>query len=237
MNTFRRFANSLEQKGVRQTARLVVKYAGVTASRVGDLWFDIRYGTDTSGIIEVDHLEDVTSPNKRFAMRYEVTRARPFQRLLRLLDLPTDGVFVDIGCGKGRVLMVAAGCGFTRLAGVEYSHELCEVARENLSLFRRKTGLKFDAEVVEADAVDYDIPPDASVFFMFNPFYSEILEMVAWKIARSVAEHPRKVWLIYLYPECRAAFDANSAFAETGRHVWGDCEFVVYEDAGPAAAD
>jgi len=237
MNAFRRFTSSLEQKGVRQTARLIVKYAGVTASRVGDLWFDIRYGTDTSGIIEVDHLHDVTSPNKRYAMRYEVTRARPLKRLLRLLDLPTDGVFVDIGCGKGRVLMVAAACGHTRLVGVEYSHELCEVARDNLSVFRRKTGLRFDAEVVEADAVDYEIPPDANVFFMFNPFYSEILEMVSWKIARSAAENPRKVWLIYLYPECRAAFDANSAFVEAGRYVWGDCEFVVYENSGPATTD
>jgi SAM-dependent methyltransferase len=237
MNAFRRFTTSLGQKGVKQTARLVVKYAGVTASRVGDIWFDIRYGTDTSGIIEVDRLQDVTSPNKRFAMRYEVTRARPLRRLLRRLDLPTDGVFVDIGCGKGRVLMVAAGCGFTRLVGVEYSRELCEIARDNLSQFRRKTGLRFDAEVVEADAVDYDIPPDANVFFMFNPFYSEVLEMVAWKIARSVGQHPRKAWLIYLYPECRAAFDASSAFAETGRHVWGDCEFVVYESVEGRAAD
>jgi SAM-dependent methyltransferase len=237
MNALRRFTTSLEQKGVRRTARLVVKYVGVAASRAGDHWFDLRYGTDTSGIIEVEHLEDVKSPNKRFAMRYEVTRARPLRRLLRLLDLPTGGVFVDIGCGKGRVLMVAAAHGFERIVGVEYSHELCEVARRNLSVFRDRTGRGFDAEVVECDAVDYDIPGDANVFFLFNPFYSEILELVAWKIARSVAEHPRKVWLIYLYPECRAAFDGNSAFAEAGRYVWGDCEFVVYENRQRAGAD
>jgi SAM-dependent methyltransferase len=236
MNAFQRFTSSLEQKGVKQTARLVVKYIGVAAGRVGDLWFDIRYGTDTSGIIEVDQIE-VDSPNKKFAMRYEVTRARPLERLLRLLNLPTGGRFVDVGCGKGRVLMVAARCGFSRITGVEYSPELCEVARRNLGLFRAKTGLQFDAEVVDADAADYDIPPDANVFFMFNPFYGEILEVVAGNIARSVAEHPRKVWLIYLYPECRSAFDGNSAFVETGRHVWGDCEFVVYENNHPAGAD
>jgi len=236
MNAIRRFTSSLEQKGVKQTARLVVKYIGVAASRAGDLWFDIRYGTDTSGIIEVDQIE-VDSPNKKFAMRYEVTRARPLARLLRLLSLPTGGRFIDVGCGKGRVLMVAARHGFARITGVEYSPELCEIARRNLALFRRKTGLQFDAEVVEADAADYDIPPDADVFFMFNPFYKEILEVVAGNIASSVREHPRKVWLIYLYPECRSAFDGNSAFMETGRHVWGDCEFVVYENKQPARAD
>jgi SAM-dependent methyltransferase len=236
MNALRRLTSSLENKGFKETARLVVKHIGVAAGRAGDLWFDLRYGTDTSGIIPVDQIE-VDSPSKKYAMRYEVTRARPLARLLRRLDLPTGGRFVDIGCGKGRVLMVAARHGFTRITGVEYSPALCEVARRNLSQFRRKTGMAFDAEVVEADAAGYEIPPDTNVIFMFNPFYTEILEVVAGNIAISVRERPRKVWLIYLYPECRAAFDGRGEFVETGRHVWGDCEFVVYESRGPAAAD
>ena len=94
MNTFRRFTSSLKDKGPVQTARLVVKYIGVAASRAGDHWFDLRYGTDTSGVIEVDQIK-VDSPNKRFAMRYEVTRARPLKKLLRRLDPDKSGVFVD----------------------------------------------------------------------------------------------------------------------------------------------
>lgn len=236
MNALRRLTSSLENKGFKETARLVVKHIGVAASRAADHWFDLRYGTDTSGIIEVDRVE-TDSPNKKFAMRYEVTRARPLGRLLRRLDLPTDGRFVDIGCGKGRVLMVAARHGFTRLTGVEYSPALCEVARRNLSLFRSKTGLSFEAEVVEADAAGYEIPADANVFFMFNPFYKEILDVVAGSITDSLRVHPRDVWLIYLYPECREAFDGNRAFVETGRHVWGDCEFVVYKNKRVADRD
>jgi SAM-dependent methyltransferase len=236
MNEIRRFASSLKNRGVKATAGLVFKYLGVAASRAGDHWFDVRYGTDTSGIIEVKDL-DVSGPNQRFAMRYEVTRVRPLEKLLRVLNPPTDGVFVDIGCGKGRVLLVAAMHGFTRVVGVEHSHELCETARRNLSVFRDKTGLRFEADIVETDAVDYEIPPEANVFFMFNPFDTEVLETVARRIAQSVVEHPRQVWLIYLYPECRAALDGVGMFDQTARHVWGDCEFVVYETGGGAAAD
>jgi len=236
LNAHRRFVSSLREKGVAQTARLVVKYVGVTASRIGDLGFDIRYGTDTSGVIEVDQV-DTASPNKKFAMRYEVTRARPLRRLLTTLDLPTDGVFVDFGCGKGRVVMIAAEYGFGRVVGVEYSPELCAAARKNVALFRDKVGRDLDVEIVESDVVDYDIPPDANVFFMFNPFQTEVLEAVVEKIARSAAEHPKKVWLIYLYPECRAAIDGAGAFEETGRHVWGDCEFVVYEGRAGGESD
>src|SRR6516225_8353137 len=39
--------------------------------------------------------------------------------------------FVDIGCGKGRALMVASAFPFRRLVGVEISPELCEIARAN----------------------------------------------------------------------------------------------------------
>jgi predicted RNA methylase len=226
----------MRDKGPVRTAGLIARYIGVAASRAGDHWFDFRYGTDTSGIIEVDQI-DVDSPNKRFAMRYEVTRARPLKKLLQRLAPDKSGIFVDIGCGKGRVMMVAAAYGWRRIEGVEYSPGLCTIARTNLDTFRDRTGLDFEAAVVETDVVDYDVPPEANVFFMFNPFSAEVLEMVAWKIARSAAEHPRKVWLIYLYPECRAAFDTSSAFEETGRHVWGDCEFVVYENRDFGGSD
>lgn len=236
MNALQRLNKSLESRGVLGTVRLAGRKLGIVGSRIGDQWFDIRYGTDTSGIIEVDDL-DVTSPNKGYAMRYEVTRARPLKRLLQKLDLPKDGVFVDIGCGKGRVLMIAAEYGFSRVRGIEYSHELCEAARKNLSIFSNKIKRQLDVEIVEADVVDYEIRPDENVFFMFNPFYSEILELIVWKIARSVAAHPRKVWLIYLYPECRQAIDGSRAFDETGRHVWGDCEFIVYENRDYGGSD
>lgn len=230
MNTLERLNKSLETRGVLGTALLAGKKLGIAWSKFGDRWFDVRYGTDTSGIIEVEDL-DVTSPNRQHAMRYEVTRAKPLKRLLQKLDLPKDGVFVDIGCGKGRVLMIAAEHGFQRIVGIEYSHELCEIARENLEIFQKRLDRRPDVRVVETDVADYDIQPEENIFFMFNPFYTEILELIVWKIAKSLSEHPRRAWLVYLYPECRQAIDANKTFAETGRHVWGDCEFIVYENA------
>jgi SAM-dependent methyltransferase len=231
MNALQRLNKSLESRGVLSTFRLAGRKFGVLWSKVGDQWFDVRHGTDTSGIIEVDDL-DVTSPNRHYAMRYEVTRAKPLKRLLHKLDLPKDGVFVDIGCGKGRVLMIAAEYGFSRVVGIEYSHDLCETARKNLSVFQNRIKRNLNVQIVETDVVDYEIRPDENVFFMFNPFDSEILELIVGKIAQSVAAHPRDVWLIYLYPECRRAIDDSDAFEETGHHVWGDCEFIVYESRG-----
>lgn len=228
MNAYQRFTKSIQKRGLLMTAALAVKMVGVACSKIADRWFDFRHGTDTRRLIELEHL-DIASDNKTFGMRYEVTRARPFRKLLDKLDLPRDGVFVDFGSGKGRVLMMAAELGFARIVGVEFSQELCDVARKNLAAFRAKSRLDVDIQIFEMDVVDYEIRPVENVFFMFNPFDSEIMRIIVDKIARSVYDHPRKTWLIYQYPECRDAIDANELFELTGRHQWGGCEFLVYE--------
>lgn len=229
MNAYQRFTASLRKHGLLVTVVLAVKKAGVVSSKIADRWFDLRNGTDTLRLIELEQL-DIDSQNKPLGMRYEVTRARPFKKLFGRLDIPRDGVFVDFGSGKGRVLMMAAELGFRRIIGVEFSRQLCEVARRNISLFRDKHGLGSDTQIFEMDVVDYQIQPDENVFFMFNPFDTEIMRIVVDKISKSLHDHPRKVWLLYQYPECREAIDENDAFELTSRHQWSGCEFLVYEN-------
>ena len=90
MNAFTRLSNSLRIHGVSGTVWLAWKNVRVIGSLIADHWFDYKYNTDTVEIIELDQL-DIPSENKPFGMRYEVTRARPFRRLLRALQLPRDG--------------------------------------------------------------------------------------------------------------------------------------------------
>jgi SAM-dependent methyltransferase len=229
MNAFTRLSNSLRIHGVSGTTWLALKKIRILASLIEDRWFDYKYNTDTIEIIELDQL-DIPSDNKPFGMRYEVTRARPFRKLLHTLQLPRDGVFVDLGSGKGRVLMLAAEYGFRKIIGVEFSSQLNAIAHDNIAVFQEKQHLDSDIEIIESDVVNYEIEPDQIVFFMFNPFYTIIIETLLEKIARSLEKHPRKVWLIYQYPECRPAIDDYGVFKETSRYEWGGCEFIVYEN-------
>src|SRR5262245_4264326 len=93
--------------------RGLVSTATIAFSLLVDLTFDWRHGTKTIAPAELDRLH-VPSPNKFHGVRYQATRARPFRRLLRELALPTGGTFVDLGSGKGRVLLLAAQAGFSR---------------------------------------------------------------------------------------------------------------------------
>ncbi|MFZ1936630.1 MAG: class I SAM-dependent methyltransferase [Thermoguttaceae bacterium] len=188
--------------------------------------FDLRYGTDT---VVRAYLKSLTidSPNVALGVEYAPMRLRPLRRLMSALTLPLDGTFVDVGCGKGRVLLWAANCGFQRIVGLEFAKELCSVARDNVNRYRRKTGIQSDIRIVEGDAVDYEVQENDCVFFMNNPFGAPLVEMFLDKIVRSLAVKSRRVFIIYNNPRWHTAMEQRgfSPFVEIDG---GEC--VVYRN-------
>ncbi|MCA9217507.1 MAG: hypothetical protein KDB27_30775 [Planctomycetales bacterium] len=71
---------------------------------------------------------DIRLEDKQHAEKYKATRARYFRKLMKRVHLPRDGVFVDVGCGKGRILLLAVEHGLNRVVGIEifaYSLQDC----------------------------------------------------------------------------------------------------------------
>ena len=66
-------------------------------------------------------------------MGYEPSPLLALRRGLRGRELRPDDVFLDLGCGKGRVLVDAVQLPFARVVGVELVPELVEQARANLA--------------------------------------------------------------------------------------------------------
>ena len=56
-------------------------------------------------------------------------------------------------------------------------------------------------EAVHARAQDYELPTDPLVLFFFNPFPADVMAPVMRRVARSLEQHPRPIWLILLFPE------------------------------------
>ncbi|MDQ6889304.1 MAG: class I SAM-dependent methyltransferase [Bacteroidota bacterium] len=106
---------------------------------------------------------------------------------------------VDFGCGKGRVLAVAAYYGFTEITGIDFAKALCEVAQRNIS----KTKSLFPSTrftVICDDAVNYQVRQDENVFFFFNPFDEIVMLPVVKNILKSLKEKSRIVHIVYLNP-------------------------------------
>lgn len=115
------------------------------------------------------------------------------------LPFPSYKHFIDIGCGKGRVLCVAANRGVRKITGLELSKELCEQAKLNLL----KTNLRIknlEYYVFNNDAFYFDIPDDCDCIFMFNPFDEVVMSAVLMNITASLERLQRTITVIYFNP-------------------------------------
>jgi SAM-dependent methyltransferase len=132
--------------------------------------FDRELGVDTSGIV---WLTNPQSKNFTSGFRYEPCHPELCTWSIEHAGIdPKDFCFVDVGCGKGRQLIVASKYNFSELIGVEYSSQLCGIAKANL----RK--LDIHGKVECQDAVQFTFP-ECNVFaFFYNPFGPVILDQV-----------------------------------------------------------
>jgi SAM-dependent methyltransferase len=210
-----RLGASIRRQGMAAT---FVKLWGFVSEHV----YDLRNGTDTCRCSALESLT-IAGENKTRGTHYEPTRMLPLRKLFRLIEplLPDNRVLLDLGCGKGRVLLVSSEFRFDSVRGVEFAQELCEIARRNWAVFRRANGPKPACEVIEADVTLYPLRHDETVFFMGNPFDDVILQKVLDNIVASVRSHPRKVLIIYSNPMFAQAIDQRNEFKLLRTHeIW-----------------
>ncbi len=229
MNIFLRIANGLKKRGALGSIQLLHEITSIGFGRAFDWVFDIKYGTKTFRWTELDAMHDVRSENHARGIRYEPTHQRPFHNLMRQLQFPPDSVFVDIGCGKGRALILAAECGFSRVVGIDFSPSLCDAARDNLGIFQQKTDSEITFEVHALDATEYSFADADNVIYFYNPFDATVLDKVLDQLEVSLKSAPRTIWLIYHNPLWRDVIAARDAYTPTLHQKNGGYEFLVFE--------
>jgi SAM-dependent methyltransferase len=142
---------------------------------------------------------------------YVASAWRTLPRVLRHTGVAADDVFIDFGCGKGRVVHQAAKRPFKKVIGVEVSAPLAEVAREGIAARRHEHKCK-DVEIVVADAREYRVPDDLTIAYFFHPFIGETFDVVLGDIVGSIDRNPRRVWIVYGYPRAAAQVEATGRF-------------------------
>jgi hypothetical protein len=161
-----------------------------------DRGFDRRNNTQTSGSIAIESF-DVPTAHRSHANFYAPTPLPVFRRLMTNIPGPLDDfVFIDVGAGKGRVVMAACEYGFKEVVGVEFVEELCRVASINLATFRNANP-SAAATVVCSDIADYVFPPHDSVIYLYNPFSETMVDLLVCRLRESLAVTPRRLFVIY----------------------------------------
>lgn len=144
---------------------------------------------------------DITKSSPYEALNYYVleTLLENFRKLF-----PLENSLIDVGSGKGRVMVAAAHFGFKNITGVDFAVELCAAAEKNINKIKSQfPGTTFN--IYCKNILNYTINAGDKVFFLFNPFNKEIMEKFLGKIDRSVKEHPRTIYFIYANPQQKEA--------------------------------
>ena len=180
--------------------------------------FDSSFKIDTWREVPLWQLH-VPSQNASFGSKYQTTDPSVFYDAIQMVPAEVrDSTFIDLGCGKGRTLILAAKQGFKNVIGVEFSPELAAIARQNI----QQVGVA--AQIVEGDASEFRFPEGKLLIYMYNPFGKSVMRSVIANLLDWRARHGNQAFLVYINPVCQdeiESFDALKSVAHTSDiRVW-----------------
>ncbi len=187
--------------------------------------FDKLHGTDTSGLLPGSRIAAGTgfAPEELTAY-YGVAPSI----LHGVIDLwlrechpqhsIEETVFLDVGAGKGRAMMLASQYPFLRVEGVELNADLTATAADNLRLWAVDPASDALAPLAlhQADATRHPLPPEPTLAYLFHPFEATLLRRFLRHVQRSLKEHPRPFDLVYVNAEHDSLLDKNRGL----RRLW-----------------
>ena len=151
--------------------------------------FDRRHGVETAGNI----------PLRAFAIdpqlaaggnAYQPANEEDLETAIELLPIDRGRFdFFDLGCGKGKALIVASRFNFRSLTGVELIENLSQAAETNL----RRLGIN-RVSIFTMDVRSFRFSGSHVLIFMFNPFDASVLD----KVVENLKNHQNsETWIIY----------------------------------------
>lgn len=154
--------------------------------------FENRLGVQTAGEVSLRdlglHADD--------RVDYVPSGFLVLRRALRKVGVSDSDVFLDLGSGKGRVVLQAAMRPFRRVIGVEISPELHRMALANVERSRPRLRCT-DVVLVNSPAEQFPIPDDVTVVYLFNPFHGKPFADVVRGLIESFDRNPRPLRIVY----------------------------------------
>jgi SAM-dependent methyltransferase len=194
-------------------------------SRFGDADYDWdkRVNTTSGAVGWRDRLLGV------FHSEYQPTDPYFFREMMEALqrDAHIDlshFTFIDIGSGKGRVLLMASDYPFRRIVGVELLPALHQIALENLRKYRNKEQRCFALESICCDATEFSFPAQPLLVYLFHSLPEASLRQMISRLETSLQETPRPTFVMYHNPVLEHALAERSWLAKIG----GTSQCAIY---------
>ena len=109
----------------------ILKKRGITSlfnEIFENYFYDFKYKTDT---------QFRTYRSRFISTHYAPSYYSPLKRIFSLIPNKKKLNFVDIGCGKGKVLLIASEFGFKKITGIDIMQKLLKISKKNISIFQK----------------------------------------------------------------------------------------------------
>ncbi len=180
--------------------------------------FDARFGTETGGLIPAVDLRTGAAAD-RFVTAYYAVAPSILRGLLHLWQsvgkppFPLERyTFVDLGCGKGRALLLAAEHPFREVIGIELNPDLAAIARSNLTAASSKSDPLAPVRLIEGDALETTLPNSPTVLFLFHPFEAPAMRRLLRLIETQLPKRSGHLDVLYVNAEHAVLFERSPAF-------------------------
>ncbi|HEY4009876.1 MAG TPA: class I SAM-dependent methyltransferase, partial [Acidobacteriaceae bacterium] len=226
---------SLAQRGWTGTARAAVSAMSRLTRRPGREAvvhpFDERMGVETSGLISGGELATGHAHDRYVTAYAAIAPSRFAEAIERWSELTgnkqlEEWAFVDLGCGKGRALLLASERAFREVAGVELNPRLAQAAMQNVQRWVSAGRARSPVRVVEGDVLSLELPDAPTMLFLYNSFAGPLVRKIAEQISVHVRERGGPVDVIYQNAEWGAELTACG-----WREVWRGRLALSSEDA------
>jgi SAM-dependent methyltransferase len=173
--------------------------------------FDSSYGATTNGTLPPWLLRSGGIADEHVTS-YAGCQPSCLRQALTVIPQPESYTFVDLGCGKGRALILASELPFKRILGIELAPGLVTVARRNARIISQKHPQRTPIETIKGDATAVPVPEGNLVIFLYHSFGPELVARMLSRVTDAVAGTDRAIFFIYENPVYGAMVDAIEEF-------------------------
>ena len=170
--------------------------------------FDRAHGTDTSGSVPTEEL-GADEAARAYAVGYAGSQPSEVRLALAALPPVDSCTFLDLGCGKGRALLVASEFPFRDILGIELSPSLAQIARRNAAIIAQRYPQRTAVRIAVGDASTFPLPAGDLVLYLYHPFGAELVTKVAARVEVELAAERRSVYIVYCNPVAGHCFDSS----------------------------
>lgn len=173
--------------------------------------FDLKYGIRTNGSLPPWLIRSGLAADAHVTA-YSGCQPSCARQALAVIPNPENFSFVDIGCGKGRALVIASELPFRRIVGVELAPGLVKTARQNARIIQRRYPKRPAIAVIQGDATSVPLPDGDLVILFFHAFGAALVGRLLTHILATVAGTDRTVFLLFENPVNGGMVDALAPF-------------------------